>query len=132
MAASRVATLATRASNHTCDETRFTFDSLHPVVESVVPMTLPTTGRGRYNRGQTAAERQSERVEKVLDAATEVFAARGYLNTRVDDIVEAAGISRRTLYEDFESVSAIMTAVYERAVRINFATIMERLTSVSD
>ena len=90
------------------------------------------TRRGKYDRAQTAAERQSERIERVLDAATEVFAARGYAGTRVDDLVEAAGISRRTLYEDFESVEAVLTAVYERAVRINFTTIFEKLVRVTD
>src|SRR5690242_9878107 len=88
--------------------------------------------RGKYDRAETASERQLRRIERVLDVATEVFAARGYAGTRVDDIVTAAGISRRTLYEDFDSVDAILTAVYDRAVRINFTTIMERLMSVSD
>jgi len=90
------------------------------------------TKRGKYDRAQTAAERQSERIERVLDAATEVFAARGYINTRVDDLVEAAGISRRTLYEDFESVEAVLNAVYERAVRINFTTIFQKLVAIAD
>jgi AcrR family transcriptional regulator len=90
------------------------------------------SGRGKYDRAQTAGERKTERIERVLDAATEVFAARGYAGTRVDDLIEAAGISKRTLYEDFESVEAVLTAVYERAVRINFTTIFQKLTAVTD
>jgi AcrR family transcriptional regulator len=89
-------------------------------------------GRGKYDRAVTAAERRTHRIEAVLDAATEVFANRGYAQTRVEDIVEAAGISRRTLYEDFASVEAILAAVYDRAVRINFTTIFERLTQTAD
>ena len=73
-------------------------------------MTKPS-GRGRYDRSQTTEERRGEHRERLLDAATEVFAARGYAGTRVDDIVEHAGISRRTLYEDFDSVDAILTEV---------------------
>jgi AcrR family transcriptional regulator len=91
-----------------------------------------TSRRGKYDRAITLAERREQRIEAVLDAATEVFAARGYAQTRVEDIVAAAGVSRRTLYEDFESVEAILQAVYDRAVRINFTTIVERLTSVVD
>lgn len=94
-------------------------------------MTKPS-GRGRYDRSQTTEARRGERRERLLDAATEVFAARGYAGTRVDDIVEHAGISRRTLYEDFDSVDAILTEVYERAVRISFASILERLVVVRD
>jgi AcrR family transcriptional regulator len=90
------------------------------------------SGRGKYDRAQTAAERRSERIERVLDAATEVFAARGYAGTRVDDLIEAAGISKRTLYEDFDSVEAVLTAVYDRAVRINFTTIFAKLSATTD
>jgi len=87
-------------------------------------------GRGKYDRSQTATERQELRREKLLDDATEVFAARGYAGTRVDDIVERSGVSRRTLYEQFDSVDAILTEVYERAVRISFASILERLVVI--
>ena len=88
--------------------------------------------RGQYDRTQTQGERQAARREQILDAATEVFAARTYVATRVDDIVAYAKISRRTLYEDFDSVDAIMDAVYERAVRTSFQTVFERLAGVSD
>jgi len=95
-------------------------------------MTRVSTGRGKYDRTQTAEQREVTRREALLDAATDVFAARGFAGTRVDDIVDAAGISRRTLYEQFDSVEAILEEVYERAVRINFTTILERLMSVTD
>ena len=92
----------------------------------------PERGRGRYDRAQTAGERKRDRIERVLDAATEVFAARGFAGTRVDDLIEAAGISKRTLYEDFDSVEAVLTAVYDRAVQINFTTIFQKLVAVTD
>jgi AcrR family transcriptional regulator len=89
-------------------------------------------GRGKYDRAQTAEVRQELTRERILDSATEVFAARGYAGTRVDDIVEHAAVSRRTLYLHFSSVEAILTEVYDRAVRIAFATIVERLMKKSD
>lgn len=91
-----------------------------------------SSGRGKYDRSRTSEERHEERRERLLDAATEVFAARGYAGTRVDDLVEHAGISRRTLYEHFDSVDAILTEVYERAVRISFTSIFQRLVLVHD
>lgn len=94
--------------------------------------TSSGTGRGKYDRTQSQEERELLRREQLLDAATEVFAARGFAATRVDDIVEAAGISRRTLYEQFESVEAILEDVYERAVRINFNAILQRLMAAAD
>jgi AcrR family transcriptional regulator len=90
------------------------------------------TGRGKYDRAQSVSERQEQRREHVLDRATDVFAKRGFAGTRVDDIVEAAGISRRTLYEELGSIEQILEAVYERAVRIAFTSILERLMPVQD
>ncbi|HEU0031215.1 MAG TPA: helix-turn-helix domain-containing protein [Kofleriaceae bacterium] len=91
-----------------------------------------TERRGKYDRSQTPEQRTADRVEQLLDAATEVFAERGFAATRVEDIVERAGISRRTLYQHFDSVAAILSEVYERAVRTSFATVVERLMGVTD
>jgi AcrR family transcriptional regulator len=90
------------------------------------------SSRGKYDRSQSTAERHEQTHEKLLDDATEVFAARGYRDTRVDDLVEASGISRRTLYQHFDSVEAILDEVYERAVRISFQTVLGRLMGVVD
>lgn len=90
------------------------------------------TGRGKYDRSKTSEERRHERIELVLDQATEVFAERGYRATRVDDIVERAGMSRRTFYEMFDSVEAILEQVYDRAVRVNLGAIVQRVMTVSD
>ncbi|MBA2540070.1 MAG: TetR/AcrR family transcriptional regulator [Deltaproteobacteria bacterium] len=89
-------------------------------------------GRGRYDRSRTTGERAVETREKLLDAATEVFAARGYTGTRVEDLVDHAAVSRRTLYEHFDSIDAILEEVYERAVRISFSTVLQKLMGVTD
>jgi AcrR family transcriptional regulator len=90
------------------------------------------SGRGKYDRSKTSSERQGEVHEKLLDSATEVFATRGYAGTRVEDLVEHAGISRRTLYEHFDTVNAILDEVYERAVRISFTTVLQKLMGIVD
>lgn len=45
--------------------------------------------------------------DRLLIAATEVFAANGYLATRVSDIVKAAGVAQGTFYLYFASKRAI-------------------------
>jgi len=101
------------------------------VVEWLVPMTRDR-GRGKYDRSQTQGERHATAHERLLDSATEVFAQRGYANTRVEDLVEHAGVSRRTLYEHWDSVDAVLDEVYERAVRISFSTVLAKLMGVTD
>jgi AcrR family transcriptional regulator len=52
---------------------------------------------------------------RLLGAAAEVLAERGYGRTRVADIAACAGVSRGTLYEQFEDLPACLLAAYEMA-----------------
>jgi AcrR family transcriptional regulator len=89
-------------------------------------------GPGRYDRALSTDQRSSARIEQILDAATEVFAVRGYAGTRVEDIVATTGISRRTLYTHFPSIDGLLEQIYERAVKASFTTVLQGLVSVRD
>ena len=93
---------------------------------------LRTHGPGRYDRSLSTDQRSNLRVEHLLEAATEVFAARGYAGTRVEDIVQETGISRRSLYQHFESIDALLGEIYERAVKASFTTVLTGLMPVRD
>lgn len=54
------------------------------------------------------------RKNEILDAASALFAERGFDNTSTNDILEAVGIARGTLYHHFKSKEAIMDALIER------------------
>ena len=45
--------------------------------------------------------------DRVLAAAQEVFAQRGYHGSSLDDIAKASGTSKALIYEHFESKSAL-------------------------
>jgi len=49
----------------------------------------------------------------ILAAATKVFSQRGIAPTRVEDILLAAGIARRTFYRHFRSKDDLLAALYE-------------------
>jgi AcrR family transcriptional regulator len=51
----------------------------------------------------------------ILAAAIDVFARLGFAATRVEDILAAAGTSRRTFYKHFQSKEDVLAAVYEVA-----------------
>lgn len=54
------------------------------------------------------ARKQQLVREAIWDAAIELFAARGYDETTVEEIAEAAGISRRSFFRYFASKSELM------------------------
>ena len=65
---------------------------------------------GRWKR------RPEERPSQILDAALEVFESRGLAGARREEIAEAAGISKGTIYLYFESKEALFRGVVERTI----------------
>lgn len=59
-----------------------------------------------------------------MTAAADVFATQGIEDTTVDDVVEAAGISRATFYRAFPSIDAVVASLYDRYA----SAMLERLS----
>lgn len=59
----------------------------------------------------------SEAIAAALPKAASVIAERGLENTRMDDIVEATGIPRPTLYYHFSSKEEILAWLLDRLLR---------------
>jgi len=57
------------------------------------------------------------RVEKFLDAATDVFAEKGYQHARLSEIVARAGGSLATLYRAFGDKEGLAFAIVERRLQ---------------
>jgi AcrR family transcriptional regulator len=55
-----------------------------------------------------------ERRASIEEAATRLFAQRGYGSTTVDDIVRAAGVTKPMLYRHFASKQDLCVALLER------------------
>src|SRR5438876_11682021 len=79
--------------------------------------------------------------EAVLDSAVKVFARRGYAGTSVQDILQATGLSKPTVYYYFESKAGLFRAIlafaYDESFRLMQTAVsgkvasMERLTGVA-
>ena len=89
---------------------------------------------GRVITGASASQRERrdagpltskgrERRSEILRAARKVFEERGFLDTRVSDIVTAAGVAQGTFYSYFDSKEAVFTEVAQQVVE----TMMEGL-----
>ena len=57
--------------------------------------------------------RRSTTPEHIPDVALELFTARGFAEVSVDDVAQAAGISRRTLFRYYASKNAILWGDFE-------------------
>jgi AcrR family transcriptional regulator len=72
--------------------------------------------RRRY-RGKLPEERRSEQRERLLAAARDVFARRGFAEGGVEEIVSEARVSRSSFYSFFANKEECLLAVFQEGVR---------------
>ena len=61
-----------------------------------------------------ARQQAGEEVEQLLAAAEAALADQGYAGLRVDDVLDAAGLSTRAFYRHFRSKSELFLALFDR------------------
>lgn len=70
-----------------------------------------------------ARDKQHTR-KRIIDEAYVLFRRRGYTRVNVDEIADAAGITKRTLYSHFESKDALLKSVLEEQHERAFAAFL--------
>jgi AcrR family transcriptional regulator len=82
----------------------------------------PATHKPSHRRRRLTAD---ERRQAILRAALDVFARRGYHAASIDEIAQAAGISKALIYEHFPSKRDLHVSLLEAEVRVLFARLVE-------
>jgi len=85
---------------------------------SVPPAAIPlpidkALPRGRYRRDLSPQDRSDRQRLQLLTAAAKVFAAKGFANSAVEDVVKAAGMSRATFYIHFQDKDDLLGELYD-------------------
>ncbi len=76
--------------------------------------TLSVAVAPRPYGGVSAAERQAQRRERLIEAAYDVFGREGYRNTTMRLICAQARLTERYFYEHFANVNEVFLAVHQR------------------
>ena len=85
-------------------------------------MTVSTRTEPRPPRKRLTAE---QRRDSILDAALEVFAGRGFHGSSIDEIAQAAGVSKALIYEHFPSKRDLHVSLLERHTQEIFERLAE-------
>jgi AcrR family transcriptional regulator len=98
---------------------------------SASPQTdiLAVLPRGRH-AAPRAVVRETQRV-RMLDAMVHAVAEKGYANVAVSDVIERAGVSRKTFYEQFANKEDCFLAAYDTGVDRLLAAIDESLATLA-
>src|SRR5665213_4288399 len=68
-------------------------------------------GREPNPRGRPLRIAESDRRDKLIEAAEKIFVETGYSAASVDDIARAAGMSKKTIYRLYETKDQLFAAV---------------------
>ncbi len=60
-----------------------------------------------------ANKSKEERQYQIMEAAMEVFVAKGYANTRMDDIVTTSGLSKGAIYHHYASKKELFASLID-------------------
>ncbi len=93
-------------------------------------MTVVSDAGRSSVRGQRLPRR--ERRAQLLDAAREVFVASGYHAAAMDDIAEAAGVSKPVLYQHFPGKLDLYLALLDASSDALVAAVETALASTAD
>jgi Transcriptional regulator len=63
--------------------------------------------------------------DMILDAAYNLFIEKGYMDSKIIDIADAAGIGKGTVYEYFESKDAIFFELFKTKVEAGYESLFE-------
>jgi AcrR family transcriptional regulator len=79
-----------------------------------------------------ARERAEQRVQRFLDAATELILENAGLDFTVQDVVERSTQSLRSFYQFFDGKQHLLLAVYEEAIRAAAAELATTASQIDD
>jgi TetR/AcrR family transcriptional regulator, fatty acid metabolism regulator protein len=93
-----------------------------------------TDGRVAQSRTTTARRRQrtGDKHERILRAATKVFATRGFFGAQVADVAREADVAAGTVYLYFKSKDDLLIAIFERTMSEAIAEGRAALAGISD
>ena len=75
---------------------------------------------------------RDQRRAQLLDAASDVFTTKGYHAAAMDDIADAAGVSKPVLYQHFPSKLDLYLALLDNSCDRLVETVQEALDSTDD
>ena len=85
-----------------------------------IPRRLPRGSHGLDRRLVVASQRA-----RLLEAVGRAVAEKGYADTRIDDIVRGAGVSKKTFYEHFADKEDCFLAAYEASAEELFERVRD-------
>jgi AcrR family transcriptional regulator len=86
----------------------------------------------RVYGGRSAADRRTERRERLMAAGLELFGTEGYASSSIEKLCAAATVSTRNFYEEFAGREALLTALHDRILENAAAAVGTAFVELGD
>ncbi len=93
--------------------------------------SLRTMSREPASRAPAVRRRENTRA-RLVEAAEDVFAAKGVKRVTVDDLVGAAGFTRGAFYSNFSSIEEVFFALFEQQSERMLAVVREVIDTIPE
>src|SRR5215204_7426944 len=85
---------------------------------------MPGNSQPKANaRRARSKEAREAKLQAILDAALDVFAEKGFADTRLDDVAARAGVAKGTIYLYVESKQALFEALVRSGITAPLAAV---------
>jgi TetR/AcrR family fatty acid metabolism transcriptional regulator len=74
----------------------------------------------------------SEKYQKIIQAATKVFARKGFYNSKVADVAKEANVADGTIYLYFKNKDDLLISIFDESMDAFTAEVQRRVKVVSD
>ncbi len=78
-----------------------------------------------------ATRRRSQTRARLVEAAEELFVARGLHGTSIEQVCERAGFTRGAFYSNFASLGELLVAVHDRRASLAIETVRETVGTMT-
>jgi TetR/AcrR family fatty acid metabolism transcriptional regulator len=76
--------------------------------------------------------RNGDKYLRIIDAATKVFAKKGFFHAKVSDIAKEAHVADGTIYLYFENKDDILISLFEEQMKVVLENMMEEISKEED
>lgn len=72
--------------------------------------------------------KNKDKYYRIIDAATKIFAQKGFFKTKVSDIAKEAGVADGTIYLYFDNKDNILISLFEEQMKLVLGNMKEQLS----
>ena len=99
---------------------------------NVHSQTVPSGANAQHGIPARRQPGAGDKRTAILNAATRVFARRGFFNAQVADVAREAGVAAGTVYLYFRSKDDLLTSIFEKSMTRALEEADRALTGVTD